>query len=122
MKRPKLFNGVDVLRIARRITIDDSEDFAFYVMGFFVLQFKIDEYFQEAYKELINDPTIKKAPAYHYGLRIMLSGKTKRLLNWRKKHPTEVDALWKWNDAATLAEVLTDMEKMMKIFSNVDFR
>lgn len=122
MRKPKLFNGIDVLRIARKITIDDQEDFAFYVMSFFVLQFKIDEYFSIAYSALINDPTIKKVPSYHYGLRIMLAGNTPRLKNWRKKHPSEIDALWKWEEASVFAEILGDMKQMLDIFGSVDLR
>jgi hypothetical protein len=91
-------------------------------MSFFVLQFKINEYFSDAFSYLIHDPTIKKVPAYHYGLRIMLSGHTERLKNWRKKHPSEIDALWKWEEASVYAEILLDLKKMMDIFASVDFR
>jgi len=114
------FRGKDILRIIRSFQISDSEDFAFATFAAFFFQAKLDNYFFLAYQHLFADETILVRPSYYYGLRILLSGKTPGILNWKKKYPEEVETLWKWNDEAALADMLSDTKKMLDIFSSID--
>jgi hypothetical protein len=121
MKKPKLWDGGDLLRVCRQIRIDDDTDFSFLSFCYFILDAKIQSYFSVRYSYLISDIRIKKAPAYYYGMRTMLTGQDKRIQRWKKKWPKEFQAIIKWDNIATREDIIEDMSAIRDILSIVEY-